>query len=199
MLVKDVLKDVGIISLIHKVKPLPAIDDYQIDVDSLDRFFILKYGNRHLTELAEFYIKNNDINLLAKTLSDVYNQKWNKYFENMSRNLITDVDFTITETLDGTTDNVENIINKNDSKRSDKEYSYNEDTAINSEESTTTGNNLTDVTGKKTDKRTKTTTHKGVNGGKIRDSISVSRYLENIYFHEIVLKDVANNITLKIY
>ena len=199
MLVKDGLKDVGIISLIHSGRPLPAIREYGIDVESLDRFFILKYGNRQLTELAEFYITNGDIDFLAGTLSDVYSQKWHKYFENMSRNLMTDVDFTITETLDGTTDNVENVINSNSNERGDKVYSYNDDTAINSEESKTTENNVTDVTGKKTDKRTKTITHKGVNGGKIRDSISVSRYLENMYFHEIVLKDVASNITLKIY
>lgn len=199
MLVKEVFKDAGIITKINQVNPLPAIEEYNIDVESLDRFFNLKYGNRTLSEFAEYYITNGDIDLLAKTLSDVYNQKWLKYFENMTRNLITDVDYTITETLDGTVDNVENVVNTSDSKRGDKVFSYNNDDALNSGETIENGNNVTDVTGKKTDKRTKTTTHKGVNGGKIRDSISVSRYLENIYFHEIVLKDVANNITLKIY
>lgn len=199
MKVKEVFKDVGIITKINQVNPLPAIEEYNIDVESLDRFFNLKYGNRTLSEFAEYYITNGDIDLLAKTLSDVYNQKWLKYFENMTRNLITDVDYTITETLDGTVDNVENVVNTSDSKRGDKVFSYNNDDALNSGETIENGNNVTDVTGKKTDKRTKTTTHKGVNGGKIRDSISVSRYLENIYFHEIVLKDVANNITLKIY
>lgn len=199
MLVKEVFKDVGIITKINQVNPIPAIEEYNIDVESLDRFFNLKYGNRTLSDFAKYFIIDDNIDLLAKTLSDVYNQKWLKYFENITRNLITDVDYTITETLDGTVDNIENVINTSDSKRGDKVYSYNNDDALNSGETIENGNSSTDVTGKKTDKRTKTTTHKGVNGGKIRDSISVSRYLENIYFHEIVLKDVANNITLKIY
>ena len=199
MLVRDLFKD-GLLTKMHQYYPLPAIGEYNINVKSLDVFFLLKYGNRQIATSTMLIVQDVGVDGLVKMFCDVYSQKWYKYFENLQRNLVTDVDLTITETIDGTTDNIENVERVSSGKRSDVENSYNKNsTPIASGESTQDNDDQSNLTGKKEERRTKTTTHKGINGGKIRDSISVSRYLETIFFHEIIFKDIISNITIKIF
>lgn len=169
----------GVFNHIHSVKPdLPFLGEYQNEV--MDKLLMLEYGDRLVYRKLLPFPANQICEMIVKK----HGHNWDVLMELETINKLADKSRTITET---TTTN-ENRNNARDDKNLIS--AYNDDALIVNDGMTSTG--VDDLTGTET----RTMTDETIDLKNAYNNLSMS---DKNNIMNVVLKDVANFITLSIY
>lgn len=153
-----------------------------VDSKLLDKYYITMYGERTLSNLANYL----EVEEISDILFNMFISKWNNIILNYldSENLLNEYKETVTEI---TTNNTNSDNTRTDTN---KVSAYNDDDFTNSNEDITVENMITENEGNKETIRTRLKEVSFYN--------SINRYLTNFNIYNIIVIDINSIVTLNI-
>lgn len=184
----------GVFYYINKSHPLPLVD---VDVNSLDKLFIMLYGNRGVTKLADPMGELTEEHMiqLGALLSILFSDKWDNLYEVISAKVpLETYNLTTTETVEDVGSSSSDTTNEHNKTDNKSVTGYDSEEFVDDSLSMLEGLDTMSNQGTVNNTRERVVSVKGNIRNSLEDRINTVKYLKNDFIYDTIFIDVVQKI-----